>query len=55
MVRERLGHAVQGRERLIDALFEQRDYAALRRRCLAELERAVHDALCGGDATNDAA
>jgi len=40
--------AVPERERLIDALFEQHDYEALRS-CLAELECAVRGALSGGE------
>jgi hypothetical protein len=38
--------AVRERERLIDALFEEHDYEALRS-CLAELERAIRDARLG--------
>jgi hypothetical protein len=38
--------AVWEREHLIDALFEEHDYEALRS-CLAELERAIRDARLG--------
>jgi len=47
--RQERGEALQAvweREHLIDALFEEHDYEALRS-CLAELERAIRDARLG--------